>query len=196
VVTYTAAAGVTPFVKAEATVAAAGVTGGGTGIDTNNTLDDAIPGGVMKLTKSFSITSTNCPAGASPGPPANTVCPGGIIQYSIAYVNTVPAAMTTNIGTESSLTWAFAATSTQAGTFLITDDGAVGNWSTYTFGLNAAPSDTTASTTYAYTGSAFASGTYPSMTAGYSKFVATVGGSSFQCVPGTSGTITYNVTVK
>jgi hypothetical protein len=191
VVTYTAASGQTPFVLAEATVAAAGVTGGGTGSDTNNTLDDIYPGGVMKLTKSFTITSNNCPVTA----PANTVCPGGIIQYSVAYLDVTPAAMTTNKGTDPA--FAYAATSTQAGTFIVTEDGSVGNWATNTFGLNAAPTDTTSGTTYAYSsGSAFASGTYPGMTAGYTKFTATVGGAAYSLPPAASGTITFNVTVK
>jgi hypothetical protein len=195
VVTYTASSGQTPFSVADATVAAAGVTGGGTGSDTNNTHDDIYPGGVMKLTKSFSINSTNCPAGESPSPPANTVCPGGVIKYSLVYSDVVPTATMTNIGTEP--VWAYAACSTQSGTFIVTEDGTVGNWATNTFGLNAAPTDTTSGTTFAYSsGSAFASGTYPSMTAGYTKFTATVGGSSGTLVPGGSGTISFTVTVR
>ncbi|HTV72662.1 MAG TPA: hypothetical protein VME66_03020, partial [Candidatus Acidoferrales bacterium] len=90
----------------------------------------------------------------------------------------------------------------QASSLVITDDGSLStnNWATYTYGLNAAPVDSLngSNTTYVYSGgSGFASGTYPSMTAGYTKFVATVGASTnYVCTPGSTGTITYNVTVK
>jgi len=34
------------------------------------------------------------------------------------------------------------------------------------------------------------------MTAGYTQFIATIGGASHQVLAGDSGTITYNVTVR
>jgi hypothetical protein len=189
---YTAPSGVTPFVGLDSPIAAAGTVG--TGGDTNNTHDDLYPGGVIKLTKSVSVTSTNC----ANSPPAGTVCPGGVLQYSEAYSNVAPSvAVTTNVGTEPS--FAYAALKTGAGQVVLTEDGAASgnNWGANSFGLNAAPGDTTSGTTYAYSGgSGFASGTYPTITAGYTKFIATIGGASGTLAPGASGTITFNVTVR
>ena len=125
------------------------------------------------------------------------MCPGGVLGYSIAYANIVPSATSTHLGTEPS--FAYAALNGGTGGLVITCDGsASGNaWAANTFGLNAAPSDTTANTTYVYTPNiAFASGTYPSITAGPTKFVATVGGASGALSMGGSGTISFNVTVK
>jgi hypothetical protein len=195
---YKAASAVTPFVAVDALLTATGTLGGAA--DTNNTHDDLYPGGAVKLTTSVSVTSTNCPSGASPAPPAGTVCPGGVLAYTVTYLNVAPAAVApggANAGTEP--VWAVAGVTTGAGTLALTEDGnAAGNsWGTNTFGLNAAPSDSTGGTTYSYApSSTFASGTYPSITAGPSSFVATVGGASFKLQPGTSGTITFNVTVK
>ena len=195
---YKAASAVTPFVAVDSTLTATGTFGGAA--DTNDTHDDLYPGGAVKLTAAVSVTSTNCPAGASPAPPAGTVCPGGVLQYTVTYLNVAPAAVApggTNAGTEPA--WALAGITTGAGTLALTEDGnASGNsWGTNTFGLNAAPSDTTGGTTYTYLPSGtFASGAYPAITAGPSSFVATVGGAAFKLQPGLTGTITFNVTVK
>ncbi|HTV72824.1 MAG TPA: hypothetical protein VME66_03845 [Candidatus Acidoferrales bacterium] len=193
-VVYNASSGVTPFVAADALITASGSVG--TGGDVNTTHQDIYPGGVIKLTKSVTVVSTNCPSGASPSPPAGTVCPGGVLQYSVAYANVAPiASTTTNVGTQPA--WSYAALYPEAGQLVITENGSVGNWGANTFGLNAAPTATTSGTTFAYSGgSAFASGTYPSMTAGYTSFTATIGGSTYQLPPGGSGTITFNVTVR
>ena len=56
----------TPFTGVDATITAAGQSGSGTGSDTNDTHNDLYPGGVVKLTKSVSVTSSNCPAGMTP----------------------------------------------------------------------------------------------------------------------------------
>ena len=195
---YKNASAVTPFVAVDSTLTATGTYGGAA--DTNDTHDDLYPGGAVKLTTAVSVTSTNCPSGASPAPPAGTVCPGGVLAYTVTYLNVAPTAIApggTNAGTEP--VWALAGITTGAGSLALTEDGnATGNsWATNTFGLNAAPSDSTGGTTYAYTPSgSFASGTYPNITAGPSKFVATVGGASFKLQPGTTGTISFNVTVK
>jgi hypothetical protein len=189
---YTAASGVTPFTAVDGKITGAGAVG--TGGDTNDTHDDLYPGGAIKLTKSVSVTSTNC----ANSPPAGDVCPGGVLQYSEAYANVAPSvAVTTNVGTEP--TFAYAAIKTGAGQVAITEDGgaSANNWGANSFGLNAAPSDTTSGTTYSYSGgSAFASGTYPSITAGYTKFIATIGGASGTLAAGASGTITFNVTIR
>jgi hypothetical protein len=131
--------------------------------------------------------------------PSNSgACPGAVLTYSIAYLNVAPAASTgTNVGGE--LSWMYAALNITAGSLVITaDGGAAGNvWDTDSFGLNAAPSDTTSGTTYVYTPNiAFATGTYPNITAGPTKFVATVGGASGVVNAGGSGTITYNVRLQ
>jgi hypothetical protein len=199
---YKASNGVTPFVGVDGKITATG-TGGGAA-DTNDTHDDLYPGGVVTLTNSVSVTSSNCPSGASPSPPAGTVCPGGVLHYALAYANVAPAAAVgVNVGTEPA--FAYAALTMTAGA--LTDDGtAAGNtWGADSFGLNAAATDTTSGTTFAYyacttscaSSSSFASGTYPSITAGPNKFIATIGGSpSYQIVPGASGTISFNVTVR
>jgi len=94
--------------------------------------------------------------------------------------------------------FAYNALISSAGGAVVTADGTAANnaWATYSFGLNGAPSDTTAGTTYTYTGSGFASGTYPAMAAGYTKFIATLGGAAHKVLAGEAGTITYTVTVK
>lgn len=181
-----------PFAAADAIITATGAYGGQ---DTNTTHNDIYPGGVLQLTQTVAVTSTNCPAGISP---TNLgACPGGVLAYSLIHTNIAPTGSTvTNVGSEP--TFAYNALISSAGGTVITADGTAANnaWATYSFGLNAAPSDTTAGTTYAYTGSGFASGTYPTVTAGYTKFIATIGGGAHQVVAGETGTITYNVTVK
>jgi len=190
----------TPFNAYTAEITATGQSGSGTGADTNNTFDTLYPGGVVELQDGLSVSSSGCPAGASPAPPANTVCPGGTVSFTVTYTNLCPSAVGSNLGSEP--VFAYNALYTQAGTLVVTDDGnaapagtpSANNWATYTFGLNAAPTGAPANTSYAYSGaSGFASGTYPSITGGYTKFVATIGGSSFVLGPGGTGTITCTV---
>jgi hypothetical protein len=192
---YIAGAPVTPFVGVDGKITAAGVTGGGTGADTNDTHDDIYPGGVIQVSDSVA-TSSNCPA-AAPALPGTATCPGAVLTYSIAYQNMAPALAMTNKGSEPS--FAYAALNLTGGTLLLTTDGAAaGNsWASYSFGLNALPTDTTSNTIFTpANGTAYASGTYPGMTAGYTKFTAQVGGAAGVVNAGASGTITYSVTVK
>ncbi len=181
--------------------------------DYNATFDGLYPGGALILGKGSSGLVTNCPSVSSGTEPANGgtsgICPGGTLLYVITYQNVAPswfAAGSSALGTEP----AFAANAVNLSNVAITEDGAAtcssgcptytNNWATTTFGLNAAPVDSTfgTSTTYTYyNGTAFASGTYPNMTAGYTKFKATLNAASNPSVkPGVSGAITFNVTVK
>ena len=187
----------TPFTGVDASITAAGQSGNGTGSDTNDTHNDLYPGGVVKLTNSVSVTSTNCPAGISPS--NSGVCPGGTLQYSIAYLNVAPAAVISNLGTEPA--FAYNALYTNTGSLVITDDGqanpsgasAANNWVTYTNGIQAAASDTTSSTVFTYY---TAGGSTTSSFPGPAKVTAQVGGSSYQLVPGASGTISFTAVVK
>jgi hypothetical protein len=204
---YTAAS-VPAFTPQAFDITAAGTGGPGTGTETNDSYDVLYPGGALRLTKSVVVTTSNCPAGASPSAPANAVCPGGVLTYSLAYANLAPAGLAsgTGLGTEP----AFATNAINLSSVLLTEDGAAtsatgtvytNNWATNTYGLNAAPADSFygATTTFTPTGAAaYASGTYPTMTAGYTKFTAGLNatGSPATVKPGASGTITFNVTVK
>jgi hypothetical protein len=199
---YIASSGVTPFVGVDAKITAAGTAGGA--VDTNDTHNDIYPGGVVTLSNSLAVMSTNCPSGTSSSPPAGTVCPGGVLHYTLAYANIAPAAAVgSHVGTEPS--FAYAALIMTAGT-LVDDGTATGNtWGADSFGLSAAASDTVLGTTFAYYSctpscaptNTFASGTYPILAVGPNKFTATIGGSgSYQIVPGASGAITFNVTVR
>ncbi|MGB8267744.1 MAG: hypothetical protein WCE44_15580, partial [Candidatus Velthaea sp.] len=210
---YTAT-GVTPFAPQTFDVTAKGTSGGGAGSESNDTYDVLYPGGALKLAKSVVATTTNCPAGTTPSGPANgsttAVCPGGVLTYSLAYQNLAPAGLATGgsgLGSEP----AFATNSINLSSVLLTEDGSAScatgctaytnNWATNTYGLNAAPVDSLYGSKTTFTpsaGSAYATGTYPSMTAGYTKFAATLNatGTPATVKPGDSGIITFNVTVK
>jgi hypothetical protein len=173
---------------------------------------------VISVTKSVTVTSTNCPSGASPSPPAGTACPGGVLTYSLAYADVGPAASVgTHVGTEPYAAytalegWAINVFEDGSGygAYANVGSGAASNggtWGASSFGLNAAPADTTSGTTYTYylctavnacpTTSTFSTGTYPSKTAGPNVFSALIGGVNYMLPVGGSGTITYNVTVK
>jgi hypothetical protein len=160
-----------------------------------NTTYNLLYAGFVAITTLATTTSSGCPA-SNGSNPATTVCPGGTIQYTIAYRNIVGG--TNNYDLSSVPAVSFAGVSTKAGTFQLTADGNTSaNWATYTNGPTVAPVDTTSNTTYFYT----PGGT--TLTTPVTKFVATVGGSSFQLVPygyaagvGSAGQITYSVTVK
>ncbi|MGP6157293.1 MAG: beta strand repeat-containing protein [Vulcanimicrobiaceae bacterium] len=201
VTVFTATAAVTPWVATGATITATGSTLG----DNNATYDDFYPGGPLKITKSVVATTTHCPAGTTPSGPANgsttAVCPGGVLTYTLAYQNVAASFLAPGsaaLGTEP----AFATNALNLASVVITEDGATGNnWATNTFGLNAVPVDSLygAKTTITPSnGTQYASGTYPSMTAGYTKFTAALdaGGSPATVKPGDSGTITFSVTAK
>jgi hypothetical protein len=216
-VTYLAvytATNVAAFTPQAFDITATGTGGTGTGAETNDSYDVLYPGGALKITKSVVATTTNCPAGASPVGPANgsttAVCPGGVLTYSLAYQNLAPAGLATGgtgLGTEP----AFATNSINLSSVLLTEDGSAScssgctaytnNWGSNTYGLNAAPADSLYTTKTTFTpssGTAYASGTYPTMTAGYTKFTAGLNatGTPATVKPGDSGTITFNVTVK
>jgi hypothetical protein len=187
----------TPFIGVDTTVTASGQSGAGTGTDTNDTHDDLYPGGVVKLTNSVSVTTTNCPAGMSPS--NSGVCPGGKLMFSVAYQNIIPTATSSHLGTEPA--FAYNACYASAGGLLITDDGqanpsgapSANNWVTYTNGIQAAATDTTSNTVFTYyTAGGSTTTTFP----GPAKVTAQVGGASYQLTPGQSGTISFTAIVK
>jgi hypothetical protein len=170
---YTAPAGTTYYTRFDATISA---TGSGPAAVQHNELYS----GFIVGTKTVTVTSANCPAGASPSPPAGTVCPGGTLQYTLDYRNimkgpgagsTIPAA---------------AQLFSKPGTLVIAEDGAAGTntWAANSGGLLAAATDTTAGTTF--TGNAVNS----------TSFTATIGGAAFQLAPGASGQIVFSVRIK
>jgi hypothetical protein len=207
VAVYTAT-NVAAFTPQSFDITATGTGGAGTGTETNDSYDVLYPGGALKITKSVAVSSTNCPSGVTAG--AGATCPGGVLAYTLAYANLAPAGLATGgtgLGTEP----AFATNSINLSTVAVTEDGNAtcssgctaytNNWGTTTYGLNAAPVDSLygAKTTFTpSSGTAYASGTYPTMTAGYTKFIAGLNatGTPATVKPGDSGSITFNVTVK
>jgi hypothetical protein len=139
--------------------------------------------GFVALTKTVAIV-TNC----SGAVPANGVCPGGTITYTLDYRTIVP-----NPGVGNTEPAAAILTSA-AGSTLIAEDGtaAPNNWATFTNGLNGAVVDSNAwGTVFTYS----IPGPGP---AGAGKFTAQLGGASGVLTPaGTAqGTLTFAVTVK
>jgi hypothetical protein len=165
-------------------IVAASIGGGGCPLCTNTTHNE-LYSSFIALTKGITITNNTCGVFTQPPLPATQfACPGAILTYTVDYRNIMVGGGT---GTEP----LSAQLLTAAGTLVITENGGAGsnNWATFTNGLNAPASDTTAGTTY--TGNAAAS----------TSFTATVGGVAFQLVPsGVAGTnqgvITFAVTVK
>ncbi|HKU69014.1 MAG TPA: hypothetical protein VJP85_14685 [Candidatus Baltobacteraceae bacterium] len=209
---YTAPSGTAYFTRFDSLVHAVSVGDATKSDDTHDELYSSF----VALTKSQSITSTNCPSGASPAYGAGTVCTGDSIGYTLDYRNLVLGTSDTNVS--------FAACTTQTGSgnaLVITDDGTVSsssssttqnNWGYFTTGLQSAPADKSSSAS-ARTGTAFqyATGT-PHGTfgatfgAGSTAFQVTPGGTSFSLVPKNynspsssqdwQGTITFSLTVK
>ncbi|MFY9779022.1 MAG: hypothetical protein WAJ85_00755 [Candidatus Baltobacteraceae bacterium] len=208
---YTATA-VSAFVPQTWQITVKGVSGS----ETNDTYDVLYPGGALKISKSVAATATNCPSVSSGTEPANGstsgVCPGGVMTYTLSYQNLAPAGLAPSgaaLGTEP----AFATNAVLISSALLTEDGGAScssgcttytnNWATNTFGLNAAPVDSNYGTytTFTYSnGSAFAIGTYPGITAGYTKFTAALNATGTtntgKVVAGQSGNITFTVTVR
>ncbi len=180
--------------------------------DTHNELYSSY----IALTKSQSITSTNCPSGTSPSYVAGTVCTGDSIAYTIDYRNLVMGTSDTNVS------FSQCVNNTGAGNVLvITNNGTVSsssstttqnNWGYFTTGLQSQPVDSD-STGATRAGSAFQyatgtpAGAYSgTFSAGATAFTATPGGTGFQLVPrnynspsGTQdwkGTITFSLVVK
>ena len=175
-----------------------------------NKTHDELYAGFIPVGKTYSVVNANC-KGTLQNPPANGVCPGGTVQYTLNYANIVAGA---NIGTEGQVTALFPISG--AGTLKITDDGSANgsNWATYTNGLTETLSagvsvanqascgitaghcgDTTAGTTCAYTGAGGA------VTVG-TKFVCTIGGAAFRLYPAgftaqtSSGSLSFAAKVK
>jgi hypothetical protein len=144
--------------------------------------------GFVVLTKSVAIV-TNC----SGAVPASGVCPGGTLTYTVDYRSLVTYPGTGN--TEP----AAAILITKPGLLVLSDDGTLGtnNWATFTNGINANATDTTAGTIFTYT---------PGNPPGSTKFTAQVGGAAFSlqaagtggCLNanGCAGQIVFAVTVK
>jgi hypothetical protein len=187
---YSAPSGVTAFTRYDALIH------GSDGTLSNDTHNELYPG-YVPLTKSVTVSSTGCPAGQSP--PAGTVCPGGMLLYTIDYRNIVVGG---NAGGSTEPESAFP--ETNAGTFVITSNGAAsGNaWATNTNGLNETlVAGANGTSTF---GDSTTSTTFTGNTVGSTSFTATVGGASGKIVPlgftGTNkvqqGTITFRVVVK
>ena len=182
----------------------------------NDDTHDELYSSFIALTKSQSISSTNCPS-ATPGygSVTNPVCTGDTVSYTIDYRNLVLGTSDTNVS--------FDACTTQTGSgnvLVITDDGTVAtsssttqnNWATFTTGLQAAPVDKDSagaargSTAYTYSTGIPASSYSSTFSAGATAFTVTPGGTSFSLVPqhynspsssqDWQGTITFTLTVK
>ncbi len=151
-----------------------------------NTTHDELYSGFVYATKALAVTATNCVAGvaANAAIPAGGVCSGGTLQYSLAYGNIALPGGAGNTEPASALL------STRAGTFAVSEDGNLGtnNWGTFTNGLNAAPVDSNAASTFTYGGSPYV--------AGSTSFTDVVGGAAGSLGPGAVGTIVFNVTVR
>jgi hypothetical protein len=195
---YTPVSTVTAFTIYDATLTVAGTSG--TGVDTNDTHNELIPGGIVKLQNVISTTTANCPAGET-APTTTLVCPGGTLLHSITYSNIVPFATIANLGSESA-TFASNACYTAAGALTITDDGAASpdgataanNWATYTNGI-ASPgaTDTLLGGGTIFTYGANTPGTFVT---GQTKLTAQPGGASYKLAPGGTGTISFSTIVQ
>jgi hypothetical protein len=191
---------VTPFTIYDAKLTASGTLG--TGVDTNDTHNDLIPGGVVKLTNSLSVTSPNCPSGENPF--NVNVCPSGTLTHSIGYVNIVPFATIANLGGEANPFFASNACYTNAGALIITDDGAIfpsgataaNSWTANTNGIAAAATDTSGDHTSASTIFTYFPLNQTTFAANQNKLTAKIGGAGYQFAPGSSGTITFSTVVK
>ncbi|MHB8461385.1 MAG: beta strand repeat-containing protein [Vulcanimicrobiaceae bacterium] len=192
---YVIPAGTTYFNRYDATITA---TSGNTPATNNTTHDELYAAFVAMAKKITSVTHVGLASCTATG--SLQVCPGDTINYAIQYAN-----LTIGTTTGALIPVSLAQCETKAGTFLITDDGTAGGntWAANTNGLTAAPVDTNsaaatrASTTYTYTPG-------PGALAA-TKFIATLGGASFQLVPiavglgastDISGAITFSVIVK
>lgn len=151
-----------------------------------NFTHDELYFGFVSVTKSTIVLSSPCNAGTS----NSGACPKSVIQYALNYKNTILGG-----ASESTLVPLPFAT---ASNFVLSDDGnANGNtWFTNSLiGLNSAPVDSTAGTTYTYTGT---------LGTNASKFNATIGGLGLKLVPvgvtgtgtASSGVLKFNVTIK
>lgn len=181
---YSAPAGLTAFARYDAPIYASD---NATTQSANWTHNELYPGYIV-LTKTVTVQSSGCTG----SPPAGTVCPGGVLLYTIDYRSVVAGG-----SSESSVPSALLATS--AGSLVITEDG-TSTWGTTSNGLKEAliagascapgtttPGDTTAGSTFTTAGS------------GSKSFTVKVGGASgsvTSVAPANQGTICFRVTVK
>jgi hypothetical protein len=189
----------------------------------SNATHNELYAGIVALTKSYAVASSNCPAGVQPTYPLLGVCPGGVVRFTTDYRNIVAGG---GMGTEGADARAFPVTA--PGSFVLTDDGTISiasqtnaaNWGTFGAGLYAqlqpglgtsgnancgdaggACGDSTAGTTFVYA-AGVPHGTYAaSYAAGVTAFQATIGGASGQLYPAGlartwQGTITCAVIVR
>ncbi|MGD1067424.1 MAG: hypothetical protein ABR975_11460, partial [Vulcanimicrobiaceae bacterium] len=157
------------------------------GANINYTHNELYPGYIV-LTKTETIQSSGC----SGSPPAGTVCPGGILLYTIDYRDVMAGA-----SSETTVTGAYPTTT--AGSFTITENGTT-TWGVNSNGLNEAlvAGATCSGTSY---GDTTTGSTFTTATAGSKTFTVTIGGTTGKVVPsgatGTSqGTICFRVKVK
>ncbi len=201
---FTASAPVTPFGVLGALVSATG----SALAESNATYDEFYPGGPLIVGKGNYASTTNC-AGVANGS-QTAICPGGTLNYVLTYANSAPSYLAPGsaaLGNQP----AFTTNAVNLSNVAIAEDGSAScssgctafanNWATASFGLNAVPVDSLygAKTSYALAnGTQYASGTYPAVTAGYTKFTATLNatGSPATVKPGDAGAITFNVTVR
>lgn len=186
-VKYSAASGQPYFDRFDATITA---TSQGKNTQTNTTHDE-LYSGFIALTKSVSVTSSNCPSGESPAY-STGVCPGGVLAYTVDYRNLVMGTSSTNASFAPCISQAGSVTVTEDGTQSTVSNSTTPNWATFTTGLQLAPADNTsngasrsggAASTFTYYTGIPATGATSSFTAGATKFVDVVGGSSFQLAP-------------
>jgi len=216
-VKYSAPAGTPAFTAEQAVITATGTSNGSTA-NTNTTYDE-LYNGFIALVKQASIISTGCPTGVT----VTTVCPGGVIGYSITVENLAKGATGTGVNEPASALL----TNSTAGIVVVDDGTATGSWfaqigstGTYvTSGVNAVPTLTTAGAsntasvcTYYYgnpvgTGSTtFTAPVYTigSLANGPSKLSCVLGGaagSAYQLPAGSNTSSTwmvfsFNVTVR
>ncbi|HEY0396296.1 MAG TPA: hypothetical protein VGD01_17565 [Candidatus Elarobacter sp.] len=179
---YTAPGGVTAFARYDAPVY---ITDGGAN---ENWTHDELYAGYVVLTKQMSVQSTGC-GGAVP---AGTVCPGGVVLWTIDYRDVIAGG-----ASESGVASAFPTMT--GGSFVVTEDGTA-TWGTSSNGLKEAlvAGATCSGTSY---GDTNAASVFTSGTAGSKSFTDQIGGAAGKLVPNGvagsyQGTICFRVTVR
>jgi uncharacterized repeat protein (TIGR01451 family)/fimbrial isopeptide formation D2 family protein len=146
----------------------------------SNTTHDELYYGFVPVVKTQTILTSTCPGGTG-------LCPGSVLKYTLTYSSSLPAGYSTTEGALSPRPFPYAVP------LKLNEDGTTaGSWGVVG-GLTAAPTDTTAGTTYTYTINGVSTGN----PVGATQFTATVGGAGYGgLVPAGSGTITFTVTVR
>jgi hypothetical protein len=206
-VKYVIPAGTAYFYRFDSLVHAASIGNPAQLNDTHNELYSSF----IALTKTQTITSTNCPSGVSPSYAAGTLCPGDTITYVLDYRNIVMGQSDTNVSFANVIVNAANLNVVDDGTLSSTSSATQNDWGYFTTGLQAVPAtrdpdgDTNSDLTFEYaTGTP--RGTYSGTFAvGATAFEFTLAGSG-QLVPrgynspsgsqDWAGTVTYTLTVK